>query len=562
MAWNTSETEEKLTGALNAFKWSEAEKICRDLIAQTRESDEPYPEHSAKKLLSALRRKQCFQQMSELAEAFRRSDVNSLQIQRQYAQSLIDLGILTTPEDVLNSIISKSQDSEDKDTKSENIEARGLLGRMYKQLYVNADAPGTADARRNLQKSLDAYYGVYKSDKRETWHGINAVAVVKRAGRDGISLKDAPDADEIAAEIINFIDEAERKEIEERREKSESQLKELPKDPLPAWLLATKIEALFAIGKYDDAEKFSIRYAEHEKADAFELSSTLRQLKEVWKLTDKNSGGSNILAILQAAHLQRRGASATISPHAVEQEQVKNQQAFDELQARFGTAKMRPLQWVNNMLERSKSIARIEKLSGMGHGTGWLVNGRDFFPELKINKPMVLTNYHVVSPDHPKALKPNQAQVHFEVHNQVFNIREIFWSSPADELDAAFLILDGKPKATPLPLFQDDVLFASPPPSNLFVIGHPSGGNITFSIEDNLFIASNNRVVHYRTPTESGSSGSPVFDDEGWQVVALHHSGSKALKRLDDPEQRYEANEGIKIRAILEQTKLFQPSSV
>jgi hypothetical protein len=213
------------------------------------------------------------------------------------------------------------------------------------------------------------------------------------------------------------------------------------------------------------------------------------------------------------------------------------------------------------MLERCKSIARIEKLDGTGHGTGWLVDGGDFFPGMK-GQLMVLTNYHVVSPDHPKALRHNQALVHFMVDNETFKIKEIFWKSCANELDASFLIINGVPKAEPLPLFENDVIHGSPPPTSLFLIGHPAGGEIAFSLEDNLFIAANNRVVHYRTPTEPGSSGSPVFDDIGWQVVALHHSGSQTLKQLDDPEKRYEANEGIKIRAILAQTQLYKPPKI
>jgi V8-like Glu-specific endopeptidase len=36
-------------------------------------------------------------------------------------------------------------------------------------------------------------------------------------------------------------------------------------------------------------------------------------------------------------------------------------------------------------------------------------------------------------------------------------------------------------------------------------------------------------VVQYRTDTEGGSSGSPVFDEQ-WRVIALHHKwGSRPL---------------------------------
>ena len=48
--------------------------------------------------------------------------------------------------------------------------------------------------------------------------------------------------------------------------------------------------------------------------------------------------------------------------------------------------------------------------------------------------------------------------------------------------------------------------------------------------------------MHYRAPTEKGSSGSPIFNASPWQVVALHHAGGR-------PEE-WPANEGIWIPSI------------
>jgi V8-like Glu-specific endopeptidase len=55
-------------------------------------------------------------------------------------------------------------------------------------------------------------------------------------------------------------------------------------------------------------------------------------------------------------------------------------------------------------------------------------------------------------------------------------------------------------------------------------------------------------LLHYRTPTDPGSSGSPVFNSE-WEVIALHHSGSSKTPRLHGGGF-YEANEGIALSAI------------
>jgi V8-like Glu-specific endopeptidase len=78
------------------------------------------------------------------------------------------------------------------------------------------------------------------------------------------------------------------------------------------------------------------------------------------------------------------------------------------------------------------------------------------------------------------------------------------------------------------------------------VVGHPLGGGLSFSLEDNLLLDWDQRVVHYRTPTEPGSSGSPVFDDQ-WRLIALHHAGGSNMRRLNGKPGTYEANDGINI---------------
>jgi len=135
-------------------------------------------------------------------------------------------------------------------------------------------------------------------------------------------------------------------------------------------------------------------------------------------------------------------------------------------------------------------------------------------------------------------------------------VKEALWSSPFTDLDATFVILDEVPKAPPLELFKRDVRVPQPPEAaRLYIIGHPMGGDLQFSIEDNHLLACNEKLLHYRTPTEPGSSGSPVFESDDWRVVALHHGGGPALKRIDGVDGTYEANEGISIRAIQKRTQ-------
>ena len=122
------------------------------------------------------------------------------------------------------------------------------------------------------------------------------------------------------------------------------------------------------------------------------------------------------------------------------------------------------------------------------------------------------------------------------------------------KLDATFLALKGKPSAEPLRLHKRPMEMANPAP-RLYIIGHPRGRDLELSLQDNQLLACNDTLLHYRTPTEPGSSGSPVFEPEDWRVIALHHKGGEEMRRIDGQEGTYQANEGIAILALQKATQ-------
>lgn len=107
------------------------------------------------------------------------------------------------------------------------------------------------------------------------------------------------------------------------------------------------------------------------------------------------------------------------------------------------------------------------------------------------------------------------------------------------------------------------------------IVGHPSGRLKEIALRDNRVLVRLDDFLHYRTDTEPGNSGSPVFNDQ-WEVVALHHSGvpdtdqeGRVLRsdgkvwQPDDGDDAvaWKANEGVRISSILRCLASFRPTS-
>ncbi len=524
MAWeDAAQLESQLKRALDSFDWQGAAEICNGIVERIKKSSEQIPEKTARLLLARLRRKRRFTLMRQLGEAIIASGVTTAQVRRQYAQALIDDGFLDDAERVLNAIVA------DRMTGSgELMEARGLLGRVYKQRYLNASPE---EKTANLHRVIELYYEAFRvNPQKNLWHGINVVALTARGRRDGLAFADMPDELALAREILTTIEQIESEATGE----------------LNAYDEATRMEAYVALGQYHDADISALRYVDSVDADAFEIKSTIRQLEEVWQLKFDEPPGHHLLPLLKAVQLSKEGGFSNREPEKVPAEAQAVGLAADELEALFGTARTVTLKWYKLGLEQCNAIARIEKPDGRACGTGWLVKASDFFADRE--GVLLLTNEHVI----PRCVRPKDAQANFQISGETLPVKEIVWTSPVAELDATLVALDGEPKAKPLVLHDEAVELPQPPDPapRLYIIGHPMGRDIEFSIQDNHLLACNERLLHYRTPTEPGSSGSPVFESERWRVVALHHGGSKEVTRLDGVQGTYEANEGIAIQAI------------
>lgn len=549
-----------LKNQLDAFDLKTAATFADAFVKLLLKASDEINLSKAARVLKLLRNKRMFIQMIKVADTLIQTGRSNFTIRKLYAQALIDSGNYTAALSILQALTLDITNTvtQDETTVFEHTEAKGLIGRIYKQLYINANSPANPQCARFLSLSINAYYDVYKNNKGNVWHGINAVALTERAKRDGTTISNLPDSLQIAKDILSLI-----------TEKNEN-------EKADAWDFATAAEACIALNKPEDALKWLSGYARMPYCDAFELASTLRQFEEVWQLDLNLPTGQLILPLLRAELIKRQGSNLIMDTAEIKlQKTIENQltSKYDSLVEKtksdagniklekvFGADSFNTYKWYMLGAARSLAVARIGKEADKGFGTGFLIKGKDLKDDWG-DEIFLLTNAHVVS-NNPvdKALRPEEAVVIFEALNRDEEFRDftIIWSSPSTELDATILKFnnEGQQRLQVLtrevkfyPAFKYLPAIDEPPTQKVYVIGHPYGGTLQISLQDNLLLDHQDPKIHYRTPTDGGSSGSPVFNQQ-WDLIGLHHAGSEEMPCLNGKPGTYKANEGIWIQSI------------
>ncbi len=526
-----------LKDATESFDRTRVAELCSQLITQLQAAANPYPLDQAKALLGLLRRKRYFNEIIIIADALIQSGQTDAKIRRQYAQALLDLGQLTAG---LSVLLELEHDCVKKKNKGELAEARGLIGRAHKQIYMDAakgGRPGQA-IRQHLSESIISYHRVYNDDETKVWQGINAVALISRAKKDRVGLGKPPlNSSKAAKRVLDH--------IARKKNKAEH------------WDLATAAEACLALGNHRSALNWIVKYCSAKEADAFEFASTLRQFEEVWCLDSSNPNHAKILQLLRSALLARQGGSIQISDAATETAAASKLANSKQYEKVLGDDRYKTFVWYAKGIDRARAVAKITDKSGNGLGTGFLLPGSKVHKSIK-EKWVLVTNTHVISDDpseqrlNPRSIAPDEARVVFEAGDNAgieYQIENLIYTSPRNNLDCTIVSLSGSPKLDK-PIEVAKRLPVVGKRQRVYVIGHPRGGGLSFSIDDNLLLDHEVPKIHYRAPTEGGSSGSPVFNPN-WDLIALHHAGGIEMNKLNDKPGVYPANEGITIQAIL-----------
>ncbi|THA82601.1 serine protease [Streptomyces sp. A0592] len=264
--------------------------------------------------------------------------------------------------------------------------------------------------------------------------------------------------------------------------------------------------------------------------------------------------------------LERGGIPPTAAVESVHAEALDMPETLERV---IGLTKdLQPWSFLPRGARAAATVARISILRGgleRPHGTGFLVSPR-----------LLLTNHHVL----PDAATARRCFLEFNAQVTIDNAPDAairFTFDPdtfftADRhLDYALVAvvpaadggLAGEKFGWNRLSIQQGKLVQNEPVN---VIGHPMGRLKEIALRDNALVQRLDDFLHYRTDTEPGNSGSPVFNDQ-WEVVALHHMGvpntdaqGRVLRKdgqlwrsgIDsDDTVDYVSNEGARTSSIL-----------
>ncbi|MBK6870956.1 MAG: trypsin-like peptidase domain-containing protein [Kineosporiaceae bacterium] len=524
----------RLRAAGQGTDWDLVHVICRDYVQDLQTRELPPGRNEWSPVLAFLRQNRRADDLVMLADSLMAIGVRDGVVQRAVAQTMVDRGFPAVAR-VLFAALAENADPDSEDWS----EARGGVARCTKDLFLAARA--TARREQLLQEAYDLYRAAYDENEANYWHGINAVALAARAARDGLALNAHPEdgmGEVLAAE-------------EARRLAERISVRLNASDP-DEWSSLTLVETDLALGRTGPAQERAEALVNDETVSAFALNALLRQLGQIWQLDVETEPGRDLLPLLRAGVLSRTGGDVLLDPDELARDRVGTsaRAANPNLEKVFGADRYVSLPWYRRGLVRCRAVARIETPLSGGVGTGFLVRARDI--GLDRDDVVVLTNAHVV----PGGVDADDADVAFHALQEDdvryrFSIREVLWTSPPDHLDATVLLLDEAPAGVePVEVTDKPPAVGAKTPQRAYVIGHPRGIEVPqFSLQDNEILDHDETFVHYRSPTEPGSSGSPVFDNQ-WRAIALHHSGDERMHKLNGRSGHYQANEGIRLSAI------------
>ena len=502
-AWDIDRFVGELQHSLDARDGNALAGLLDALERELHTRSEPFLEQDADEILERIQRSRQFAAAQSAAEAFIRGGVNHPRLRLVYARSLIEQGNATVALSILPALVSETAKEP-----AIHTPARMLIGRIFKDQYIDAPERSTAKAVRSLERAVNEYYGLYRQDPRNLRAAVSLAGLVVRARRDGIQLTDAPEAGKVGADVLREIHTS---HAAGRRD----------------WILnALAVEASLAVGDHAGAEAALIDVAHDERADAFALTGLRRQLISVWGLDLESQPGRSMLGLIDGAILGRPDGRVVIDTASLPRVMAATAETRDRLEAVFGASRLRSLEWFQRGLEHTSAVVRIDSDRGPNFGTGLLLAGDSLHESLR-GTTVLVTSAHVLSPDASvaDALRPGVATIVRTAApggETSHRVSRIVFTSPPNALDVTIAELDPEVAgASHLTVAAPDDLAKA---QRVVIVGHSGGRELTFDEGD--LVHRDDAIIHYRCNAGPGTSGSPVFD-ERWRLIAIHHAAKR-----------------------------------
>ena len=164
----------RIENACASFDRTTAAEASTQFVADIRGAGRVYEEDGVLATLKRLRKLRYFDAALEIAEAVLQSGQRSDAVRIVYAQALIDTGRLVAALAFIQEALPRTARGSHGES-----ELRGLVGRTYKQMFVNG-AGERALHDDYLVRAFQSYYDAYAEAPERYWHGINAAALLER----------------------------------------------------------------------------------------------------------------------------------------------------------------------------------------------------------------------------------------------------------------------------------------------------------------------------------------------------------------------------------------------
>lgn len=557
--------------------------------------------------INRLRSARLFTSIRELAEGLEEIGIADPLLRLYHAQALIEerkyqsaLGLLVQSRELA---VSMGQMAIEEDS-------WGLEGRVYKDLFIkgfskiDGQLPSSTLADF-AHRSIVAYHKVWLrgGNPPSRYHGVNAMAVALKASRSGIQIPHGVNPSVIANTILQDVQrafEANQNDLAGNRDFSEG------------WAFADAAEASAALGLWNEAIVWINRYLTVAKHDAFKLTGTLRQFVEVWEVEQTDPIKGPVVSALRMALVMADKGGLTLSRSQMRDirnsadrvEQVFTEAGHGETFALtdsesegsahtnervLGSQRPVSMTRLRQIMDKARYVGRIkyDHISGVQTvGTGFLIDG-SWIDSSEAGKTYLFTNAHVISNNPARdqtPIGPGDAVASFDLEPDLgdIDLTDLVWCSGQHDHDVSVFrvspqipdlrksmkIARGLPrlKLNAPALKGNEATQPAKVPGTVYVIGHPEGGEMSYSLYDNELIDHENyygpghpgpapRRIHYRAPTQKGNSGSPVFNSLTLELIGVHHRGGR-LRKLNGNPGYHAANEGLWIRPVINELRI------